>query len=67
MIKPNTRGSAVKKGLGAAGVANKSPMAPANSKSTPSLFNGGTEEIVSTDALGKPQLGKAKQKPFQIL
>ena len=54
----------VKPGAGAMST-KPNAMAPATSKTMPQLFNGGTEEIVSTDALGKPQLGKAKRKPFQ--
>ena len=48
------------------GVGRKpNPMASANSKSTPALFSGGVSELVSFDANGNTQMGKAQKKPFQ--
>ena len=73
MINPNVKGSAVKRGVQAAGVrpdgrtgvANKSPMGPTNRKSEPALFSGGIEELVSFDGDGKTQLSKGRKKPFK--
>jgi hypothetical protein len=65
MINPNVKGSAVKRGVQAAGVANKSPMGPTNRKSEPALFSGGVSEMVSSDANGNTVIGKGQKKPFK--
>ena len=50
---------------GLAGVANKATQAPANKKTMPGLFPGGSDEGISFDASGRMNVSARKGRQFK--